>query len=102
MLDDAGNFSLQILAADRPKAKGNPAENPVGRAVASCGTCQASDADKTIAFAIARATFSNRDGTVQKRVVGMIGAGELSFHAAEPIPSPSGPFTPFLERKRAG
>lgn len=101
MFDAGGSFSLQIMSADRPKTKGNPAENPVGRAIAYFGIYTASDADKTIAFEIARATFSNWDGTVQKRVVINITADALSFKAAEPIPSPTGPFTPFLEWTRA-
>ena len=101
MLDAAGNFSLQIMAADRPKSKGNPAENPVGRAVAYFGTYTTSEADKLIAFEIARATFSSWDGTVQKRVVTGIDANALSFKAAEPIPSATGPFTPFFEWTRA-
>jgi hypothetical protein len=90
-----GQYSLQIAVGERVPAKGNPAENPVGKFISYFGTYAASDADKTLSFRIVRASFPSWDGTEQKRLIVETG-DQLIYKAVTPIPSAKGPFVPVL------
>lgn len=91
-----GQFSLMVAVGGRTSAKGNPAENPAGRVIGYFGSYTVTDADKTLAFQIERATFPGWDGTTQKRIVSAIGPDQMTFQSAAPILSGKGPFTPVV------
>jgi hypothetical protein len=99
ILDASGQFSLQIGVGGRPSAKGNPADNPVGKFIAYFGAYSIGDADKSINLKIVSGSFPGWDGTEQKRLVLETG-DQMTYKAAAPIPSPKGPFVPVLVWKR--
>ena len=96
ILDRSGRYSYHITADGRPKAGGDPSRGPVGRTIGYFGIYTIRDADKSVTFAIERATFPGWDGTEQKRII-TISADAMRFRAATPLPSPDGPFIPIID-----
>ena len=104
MVDANGRYVLTIARAGLPKIASNnrttatPEENKaiVGGSIAHFGTLSVNAADQTMTFKIETGTFTNRDGTEEKRAFTVTG-DELKLT----VPAASGAGTSTAVWKRA-
>lgn len=86
-LDADGKFMLTIIGPDLPRfaansrAAGTAEENKavVSKSIGMIGTYSINPADKTLTFRVESATFSNWNGTEQKRLIVTAGKDELRY-----------------------
>ena len=96
-----GNYSWQMMSANRPKADTSPRE-PVGQVVAHWGTYTVDDAAKTLTFKLERCTFPQWDGGVGTDNIACPTDDELQIVLTKPMQVPKlGPILPHIYWKRA-
>jgi hypothetical protein len=99
IFDKSGQFELLIISGNRPKSADTGPATPVGPALGYLGTYSIDEPSMTVTYHIVRSTFPGWDGTDQKRILIMKG-DEMTYKGAAPIPTPEGPFIPYIEWKR--
>jgi Lipocalin-like domain len=100
ILDGSGHYSFQMGIGDRPKSKGNPADDPKGKYVGYIGNYSVDDAGKLLSLAVDRSTSPNIEGINQNRIIVSVSDTELVYKAAEPIKAGDHTFVPTLTFKK--
>jgi Lipocalin-like domain len=101
MIDASGHYSFQMGVGDRPKSKGNPADDPKGKYIGYIGNYEVNDGDKLLSLSVERSTSPNLEGGVQKRKILSLSETELVYSAADPIKAGDHTFVPTLTFKKA-
>jgi hypothetical protein len=102
MFDANGNYSWQIMAANRPKSEGTSPRTPVGQVNCFFGTYTVDEAAKLLVGHTERCTFPQWDETDYNDNIAMPTENELNITTTKPIPDPQmGPFVPHINFKRA-
>jgi len=70
----SGQFTVQIVSADRDKTASKSPRTPIGPIVTYFGTYTTDDASKTITYHIERSSFPGWDNFDRKIVVGATGS----------------------------
>ena len=105
ILTENGRFSVQIMRNDRPKfasnnrMKGTPEEikATVEGTISYFGTYEVDEAGKTLTYKIEGSSFSNWNGTDQKRPIVSLTYDELKY--SNPAPSIGGPTTELMWKR---
>jgi Lipocalin-like domain len=104
LFDKSGRFSLQIMAANRPKTASNTPRDPVGKLVAYFGTYTIDEAASTLTYHLEAASFPGWNGVDRTAHISIANENELSQVSA-PVPAAGenvkGPLVPHLVFKRA-
>jgi len=87
MLDGKGNFSIQLMGdarrkfASNSRLQGTPDENKgvAMGSIAYYGTLSIEDATNTVTLHVVRNSFSNWDGTDQKRIITKLAGDDLTW-----------------------
>jgi hypothetical protein len=87
MLDRKGNFSIQLMGdarrkfASNSRLQGTPEENKgvAMGSIAYYGTLSIDDATHTVTLHVANNSFSNWDGTDQKRIITKLAGDDLTW-----------------------
>ena len=98
-----GQFSTQIISANRDKIASKTPRMPVGPSLGYFGRYTVDEATMTIKFKIDRCSFPAWDGIERVSKIALLTAAELRTEAAAPIQDPvNGDVIPKAQYKRVG
>src|SRR5450631_975688 len=97
VFDATGNYSWQIMAANRTKSETTSPRTPVGQVNCFFGTYTVDEAAKLLVGHIERCTFPQCDGIDYSDNLTMPTENELNITSTKPIPDPAmGAFVPHI------
>jgi Lipocalin-like domain len=97
-----GQFSTQIISANRDKAASKTPRMPVGQSIGYFGTYAVDEPTMTIKFKIDRCSFPAWDGTERVSKIALLTAGELKTEGAIVHDPVNGDIIPKAQFKRVG